>query len=437
MLNNYELNKMKILFYKKIQNIFFKVIFIITITILSVKNFVYAKDKRSVTEPIVPKICKILIANDQSRTTDIQEAILYCAKKHEIVSLISSNKGNNNFFSGPIIIPSYGGLYIDKKVILSAINDPNLYDKGNKTCGLLDNLGNGCKPFITLNGENSGLYGFGYIDGQGGILLKNKKYTWWQLATNAKLHKKKQNIPHLIDINSGYNITIYKLNLINSPNFHIVSHKTNGLTIWGININTPNDARNTDGIDPSSSQNITITHTNISTGDDNIAIKSGGNEGISSKNITIINNNFSYGHGMSIGSETINGVNDILIKNLSLTNTTNGIRIKSNLIKGGLVTDINYENICMINVKNPIVLKTNYVNIIKNNKEPQFKNIFFKNIKILTPGTLTFDGLDEKNIIEVFFNDFHIKEGSLWIKNNVIIHGNIDNIINEKNCLLY
>ena len=35
------------------------------------------------------------------------------------------------------------------------------------------------------------------------------------------------------------------------------------------------DARNTDGIDPGTSQNITVTHSWIDNGDDNIAIKAG------------------------------------------------------------------------------------------------------------------------------------------------------------------
>ncbi|QJC35099.1 glycoside hydrolase family 28 protein [Enterobacteriaceae endosymbiont of Donacia piscatrix] len=427
---------MKILFYRNAKKIFFHTIFIIII--LFFHNCVYAKDTRFITEPVVPEIGKTLIANDNKDfTTEINNAVMDCAKQHKVVSLIPSNQGDTHFYSGPIIIPSHGGLLINKKVILSAINDSSLYDKGKQTCGTLDNIGKGCNPFIVLKGENSGLYGEGYIDGQGGSLLKNRKYTWWQLATEAKIGHKKQNNPHLININSGHNIIIYKLHLINSPNFHVVSYKTNGLTIWGIKINTPADSRNTDGIDPSSSENITITHSNISTGDDNIAIKAGNNG--ASKHITIINNNFGYGHGMSIGSEINSGVNDILVKDLTLQNTTNGLRIKSDITKGGIVTDIHYENICISNVKNPIVLDTSYSDNIKNEEKniPQFKNIFFKNIEVLTPGILKFNGLNEDNMIEIFVNNFHIKNGSSWIKNNVIIHGNIDNIINNDNCILH
>ncbi|QJC31888.1 hypothetical protein GJT88_02310 (plasmid) [Enterobacteriaceae endosymbiont of Donacia tomentosa] len=426
---------MKKLCFTKIKYFFFSYVFFIFINMFY-SFYVYAEDTRHVKEPIIPESCKILIANDKVETNDIQQAVLLCAKKHQIVSLKASDDAKHlYFYSGPIYIPSYGGLFIDKKVILSAIPDPSLYDLGNKTCGTLDNLGKGCKPFITIQGNSSGLYGFGYIDGQGGNILHNKNYTWWQLSTEAKFKNKKQNTPHLIDIKSGKNSIIYKLNLINSPNFHIVPYKTDGLTIWGINIKTPSEARNTDGIDPSSSQNITITHTKISTGDDNIAIKAG-NSG-ESKNMTIINNNFGLGHGMSIGSETNTGVHNILVKNLSLSNTINGIRIKSDSTRGGIVNNIYYENICIINVKNPILFDAHYDDKEQGNKIPEFKNIFLKNVKILTPGTLKFNGFDKNKIIEVFLNNFSVKTGSIWIKSNTTIHGKINNNINDNNCQLY
>ncbi|QJC30636.1 glycoside hydrolase family 28 protein [Enterobacteriaceae endosymbiont of Neohaemonia nigricornis] len=419
----------KLFFYKKILQ---KTV-ILAIALFLFHTKLFAEDKRHVQEPIIPKTCKILEANDQDSTNILQQAINVCAKQHQIVHLISHNN-KNIFYSGPLNIPSYGGLLIDKTVILKSINDPNLYNiNNNQDCGTLNNSGKGCKPFITINGENNGIYGNGYIDGQGGHILKNKNFTWWQLATEAKLKNKKQNAPHLIDINNSKDVVLYKIHLINSPNFHIVSHKTNGLTIWGISINTPADARNTDGIDPSSSQNITITHTNISTGDDNIAIKAGSTG--ESKNISIINNNFGYGHGMSIGSETQSGVNNILITNLSLINTTNGLRIKSDSTKGGLVNNIYYKNICMFNVKNPIVLDAFY-KIVKINGEhiPQFNNIYFENISVLTPGQFVFNGFDVNHIIQVFFKNIHIHPGSIWTKHNVHINGSINYDTNADHC---
>ena len=54
---------------------------------------------------------------------------------------------------------------------------------------------------------------------------------------------------------------MYRITLHNSPNFHVSVGQTNGFTAWGVHLLTPVDkkldARNTDGIDPSGSTNVT------------------------------------------------------------------------------------------------------------------------------------------------------------------------------------
>ena len=77
-------------------------------------------------------------------------------------------------------------------------------------------------------------------------------------------------------LNRCDNFTLYRITLKNSANFHVAYSGGNGFTAWGVKINTPKNARNTDGIDPGNSTNVTITHCFIHTGDDNVAIKAGG-----------------------------------------------------------------------------------------------------------------------------------------------------------------
>src|SRR6202000_1044386 len=101
------------------------------------------------------------------------------------------------------------------------------------------------------------------------------------------------------------------------------------------------EARNTDGIDPGSSTNVTVAHSWIDNGDDNIAIKTG------TTHMSVIDNTFYSGHGMSIGSETYTGDSFLLVDGLTEDHTTSGIRIKSNVTRGGLVHDLVYKNICM------------------------------------------------------------------------------------------
>lgn len=251
--------------------------------------------------------------------------------------------------------------------------------------------------------------------------MTGKNITWWQLAAEAKTQNKSQNVPRLIQIDSSSNVTLYKIYLKNSPNFHVVTSKVNGFTAWGVTIKTPADARNTDGIDPGSSSNVTITHTSISTGDDNVAIKAG-NSG-ATQHVSILNNNFGKGHGMSIGSETNGGVNYVEVKNLSMDGTTSGLRIKSDRSRGGIVQNVSYTNICIKNVKNPFYLDTHYNKNATGNEIPEYKNITFNKIKVLTTGSYIFNGFSDSKPITAVLNEVHIKSGSSWSTTHTTIHG--------------
>ena len=72
-------------------------------------------------------------------------------------------------------------------------------------------------------------------------------------------------------------------------------NQTDGFTAWGVKIMTPKTARNTDGIDPGSSHNLTIANCYISTGDDDGAVKSG--QAGSASNISVVHNQLYAGHG--------------------------------------------------------------------------------------------------------------------------------------------
>ncbi len=399
-------------------------------SILFINTAIASGDTRNIKEPVNPTSCIVLKANNKNNTSLIQKSIDICSKQNKVVELKSDNK-NFHFYSGPINIPSNGGLLINKGTILSAIPDPKLYDNGNKKCGKLDNIGKSCYPFISSkNSENIGIYGEGIIDGQGNSVMKGSTKTWWNLASEAQEKKQSQNVPRLIVIKNSKNFTLYKISLKNSPNFHVATNNVNGITAWNVNISTPADARNTDGIDPGSSSNVTIAHSYISTGDDNIAIKASNGP---TSHVSIINNNFGKGHGMSIGSETSGKVNNILVDSLSMNGTTSGLRIKSDISKGGLVNLITYKNICIKDVKNPIYLDMFYNKNAKGNKIPQFKNINFESVKVLTPGNFIFNGIKGNNI-EVTFSNVSIKKGSIIKMNNVSSKGNLEENATGNTC---
>ncbi|MEA9391584.1 glycosyl hydrolase family 28 protein [Acerihabitans sp. TG2] len=380
----------------------------------------HAGDTRTVSQPVPPQPCQVLHANGTADSTqNIQHALDTCGSGKAVH--LSPTVDHPRFYSGPLTLPSGVSLWVDNGAFLFAIANPSRYDTGHHTCGTLDASGKGCNPFIWIkNAVGSGIYGQGTIDGQGNATMIGKSKTWWQLATDAKNKHQKQNAPRLIQIDNSKNITLYQITLKNSPNFHIASNKTNGLTLWAITINTPASARNTDGVDPMGSTNVTLARSNISTGDDNVAIKAGN---AASSHISILNNHFGFGHGMSIGSEVNQGVSDVTVSTLTLNGTTNGLRIKSDPSRGGLVSGVTYDNVCMENVKHPIVLDTHYDSTASGSLIPEFRDITFNNVRVLTAGSFSIEGYSNTKPISVRFNNLHIKKGSVWHEKYAIIQG--------------
>jgi polygalacturonase len=78
------------------------------------------------------------------------------------------------------------------------------------------------------------------------------------------------------------------------------------------------------------------------------------------QNVLVANAVYTSGHGMSIGSEAINGVNNITIMNVALSNTSNGFRIKTGRDRGSVITDITARDLTMVNVTQPIVINSYY-----------------------------------------------------------------------------
>ncbi|MFP5209431.1 MAG: pectinesterase family protein [Acidobacteriota bacterium] len=373
-----------------------------------------AQDTRTVTEPRIPAACvtlkaRIASANGAIAATDerrldterIQEAIDHCASGKAVV--LGAGGRKNVFLTGPLTLRAGVTLVVDANTVLAASRDPRLFDLRPGSCGMVAARGHGCKPLILAdNVDNSGIMGEGSIDGRGGDKLLGQEVTWWDLAHEAKVTDQQQSVFALIVLHHARNFTMYKITLRNSPNFHVAVNQTDGFTAWGVKIMTPKTARNTDGIDPSSSRNVTITHCFIHTGDDDVAVKSG-RSGPSS-NISILHNHFYTGHGMSIGSGTDGGVDHMLVDDLTIDGADNGIRIKSDRSRGGLVHDLVYRNICIRNVTNPLVFTPHYTTF-NGNLLPIYRDITLQNIHILTPGAYTFLGLDAEHELQLTLNN--------------------------------
>ncbi|KAJ1415512.1 Reverse transcriptase zinc-binding domain [Sesbania bispinosa] len=147
----------------------------------------------------------------------------------------------------------------------------------------------------------------------------------------------------------------------------------------------PGDSINTDGIHIGRSTNVKILNTNIATGDDCVSLGDG------SKQVTVQNVNCGPGHGISVGSmgkyENEEPVEQFLVKNCTLKNTDNGVRIKTWPSSPGTspITDMHFEDITMIDVMNPVIIDQEYCPWNQCSKQVPSKikisKVTFKNIK--------------------------------------------------------
>jgi polygalacturonase len=371
----------------------------------------------------------------------IQAAITACPAG-QAVKLVVGAGGESAFLSGPLTLKSGVTLWVDAGVTLFASRNPADYDTGARTCGTATvSSAKTCTSLIYANGTTgSGIVGDGVIDGRGGSLLTsgpNAFYrTWWDVAYENKVAGLNQQNPRLVQVSGGGRFTLYRITIQNAPNFHVVTSKVAGVTAWGLKLLspssvytqpgyacasgttppeqysspsdlatyagpstcfTPDTVKNTDGFDPGDSTSVVLAYSWISVGDDHVAIKA---SSTGSADVTVSRNHFYYGHGMSIGSETNGGVRNVRVEDLSIDGqdspNQNGLRIKTDSSRGGLVTGITYERVCMRGVRRPLVFDPFYSSAT-GALYPRFTNVVLRSVHSLgsapyRAGELTFAG---------------------------------------------
>lgn len=358
-------------------------------------------------EPTIPEACATLTAtktvdangkpiDETLDTLVIQAAIDTCAAG-QAVRLIS-DQTRTAFVSGPLFLRAGTSLWIDVGTTLFSSRNPADFDYAAGRCGG-NGTGNGsCKGLINAaKVAGTGVLGLGTLDGRGGELVAGQTMTWWQLE---KADSGNLAAPRLIQTDGGTDFTLYGITMRNAAKFHVVIQGTDGYRVWGVTINTPPSAPNTDGIDPSAASHGVIAYSKITTGDDNIAVKGSGPV----DGLIVAHNHFGRGHGMSIGSETFGGVRNVRVCDLSLDGTDNGLRIKSDLTRGGLVRTVSYVDICMRNVKHPLVFDPFY-SATAGQLVPDFRDILARNVHVLGGGSLTMRGRDDTHVLGLWLDN--------------------------------
>jgi polygalacturonase len=295
------------------------------------------------------------------------------------------------FLCGPVSLKSNITFKLESGAMLKALPYNSYPGAGTSTVS----------SFINGNGvSNITITGTGAIEGQGA--------DWWTAYKNDNSIAR----PSMIRVIKCTNVNISNITIQNAPNVHVsVERNCDTVNITDLTINSPSNSPNTDGID-TWAPNVNISNCNISDGDDNIAIDS------YSSNIHIKNCAFGTGHGCSIGSYT-SGVHDITVDSCTFNGTTNGIRIKSNRGRSGMVQNMTYTNITMTGVTNPIDIVAYYPKTPSTptadsaqpitSTTPDYMNITLKNITITGSANAgTIWGLPEVSISNITFDNVQI-----------------------------
>lgn len=308
----------------------------------------------------------------------------YKASKFAVRLVVNASGVGDSFISGPLTLPSGVTLWIDKGVTLYGTRDALAYvaDKttgkycaNTATSATKAGSSSNCLPLIGGdNLVNAAVMGDGAIDSRGyaeivttdalyplmkvdmtcsntyaawltgkkaadntpcdngGTFVDSKSsvrnMTWWDLAflgnmvQNGTTGYGSQSNFRMMVFNYAKNLTLYRISLNNSTNFHVVPSGVDGLTVWGVKVQTPSlaafanpagngnplyngdtftedNVKNTDAFDPGSAskatsvalttgattksaakmsfdgylKNFVFAYNYVSTGDDDMAFK--------------------------------------------------------------------------------------------------------------------------------------------------------------------
>ncbi|KAF7829349.1 polygalacturonase [Senna tora] len=275
---------------------------------------------------------------------------------------------NYVFYVGPI---SFSGPYCKPSIVFQldgtiiAPTDPKAW--GN---GILQWLEFSKLVGITIQGK-------GVIDGRGSV--------WWQdypfddpiddeeklivplnhtlgrppMPIQSEMGRRMPSIkPTALRFYGSFNPTVTGITIQNSQQCHLKFDSCNGVLVHDVNISSPGDSPNTDGIHLQNSKDVLIHTTTLACGDDCISIQTG------CSNVYVHNINCGPGHGISIGSlgrdNTRACVSNITVRDIIMHNTMTGVRIKTWQGGSGSVQGVMFSNIQVSEVQLPIVIDQFY-----------------------------------------------------------------------------
>lgn len=279
------------------------------------------------------------------------------------------------YLSGAIFVKSGVTLHLDEGVELRAVQDDALFpDRPTRVAGIemvwpsaLVNVYQQTNVVISGKGsiDGNGQYWwwkFWGKDGKGGMLKGyRERGLRWAVDYDCKRVR-------ALAVYDSKDVEIHDVTIKRSGFWSLTLTYSERVIVDGVIIraNIGGFGPSSDGIDIDSSRDILVQNCDIDCNDDNFCLKAGRDaDGLRvnrpTENITIRNCISRSGHGMlTLGSETSGGIRNVHVHNLKAFGTSNGIRIKSARVRGGVIRDIRIHDIAMQGVTRPLHFELNW-----------------------------------------------------------------------------
>jgi polygalacturonase len=257
------------------------------------------------------------------------------------------------YFTGPLFLRSDMTLLLDEGAELAAISDwreweilPAQDDRG-RVIGTWEGLP--AESFAALinaiDCSNLKVTGQGIIDGGG------DRGDWWSWPKETRRGARR---PRTAFFAHCRNVHLSGLTVRNSPSWSVHPFMCLNFNATALKIENPADSPNTDGLNPESCENVSLTGLHFSVGDDCIAVKAGKRDGQTTdhlaptRNVSISHCLMEFGHGaVVLGSEMSGDITDVTIRNCQFKGTDRGLRIKTRRGRGGKVARIRISDVAM------------------------------------------------------------------------------------------
>ena len=298
-------------------------------------------------------------------TAMLQAAILSCPDGGRV--LIPPG----DYVTGPLFLKSHLTLEIAEGAALRLLTDRNRFPilpgntpADNPAGEVLLGMFEGC----AADGFAAALYGIGIEDtaviGEGVIDGRADQGDWWVRPKEIRTASR----GNLLYTQRCRGLLVQGLTFMNSPCWNLHPAFSEDLDFIDLRIRAPWDSPNTDGFDPESCRKVRLLGTEISVGDDCIAIKSGkidlGRkyktpcEGLEIGWCAMLD-----GHGgVTVGSEMAGGVKNVRAHHCYMKGNDRALRIKTRRDRGrdGVIDDILFRKVRMDGVKVPLVVNSFY-----------------------------------------------------------------------------